>query len=266
METTNEPLSLLLHGIKRLRQNLIFGIIALIIATIAAFIMIFSIGYAIMRGELVNPVSVIAPMITITVFALIPSFLYFDGARKLSQWNTSFYFYAKLALILIIISIAYMPIEILVINSIVSSINKVISSTPTYPIIEAVRLVQGQVALILVVQIMISIVSRIMVIILVRIFRDLGEAIEEAISRTQPAGQTPSFALWKLSEATTFLTWSYILGLFSSLTRLVSSAISGIIGLIELILYIIGLVRGFGGLSEAESATYFLKHSGLPLI
>lgn len=268
MEAISEPAGLLLHGIKRLRQNLIFGIIALIIAIIAAFIMISSIAYAIMRGELVNPVLVIAPMITITVFALIPGFLYFDGARKLSQWNTSFYFYAKLALILIIISIAYMPIEVLVINSIVSSINKVISSTPTYPIIqveEVVRLVQGQVALILVVQIMISIVSRIMGIILVRIFRDLGEAIEEAISRTQPAGQTPSFALWKLSEATTFLTWSYILGLFSSLTGLVSSAISGIIGLIELILYIIGLVRGFGGLSEAESAIYFLKHSGLPL-
>ena len=269
MEATSEPLSLLLHGIKRLRQNLIFGIIALIIATIVAFIMIFSIAYAIMRGELVNPVSVIAPMITITVFALIPGFLYFDGARKLSQWNTSFYFYAKLALILIIISIAYMPIEVLVINSIVSSINKVISSTPTYPIIqveEVVRLVQRQLALILVVQIMISIVSRIMGIILVRIFRDLGEAVEEAISRTRPAGQTPSFALWKLSEATTFLTWSYILGLLGSLIGLVSSAISGIFGVIELVLYIIGLVRGIGGLSEAESATYFLKHSGLPLI
>ena len=84
MEAISELLGLLLHGIKSLIQNLIFGIIALIIATIAAFIMISSIAYAIMREELVNPVSVIAPMITVTVFALISSFLYFDGARKLS--------------------------------------------------------------------------------------------------------------------------------------------------------------------------------------
>jgi hypothetical protein len=269
MEAISEPTGLLLHGIKRLRQNLIFGIIALIIAIIAASIMIFSVAYAIMRGELVNPVSVIAPMITVTVFALISSFLYFDGARKLSQWNTSFYFYAKLALILIIISIAQMPIEVLVINSIVSSINEVISSIHTYSITqveEVARRVQGQVALLSVMQSMISIVSSIMGIILVRILRDLGEALKETISRAQPAGQTPSFALWKLSEATTFLTWSYILNLLSSLTELVSSAMSGIIGLIGLVLYIIGLVRGFGGLSEAESAAHFLKHSGLPLI
>jgi hypothetical protein len=84
MEATSELLVLLLHGIKRLRQNLIFGIISLIIATIVAFIMIFSIAYAIMRGELVNPVSVIAPMITITVLAPIPGLLYFDGARRIS--------------------------------------------------------------------------------------------------------------------------------------------------------------------------------------
>jgi len=145
-----------------------------------------------------------------------------------------------------------MPIEVLVVNSNVSSINKVISSTPTYSIIEVVRLVQGQVALILVVQILISIVSRIMAIILVRIFRDLGEAIEGAISHIQPAGQMLSFALWKLSEATTFLTWSYILGLLGSPTMLVSSAISSIFGIIKLVLYIIGLVRGWRIIGSRE--------------
>ncbi|MCC6054153.1 MAG: hypothetical protein LM589_02400 [Thermosphaera sp.] len=272
VEIDREGLMFLYNGVRRLKQYLIVAFIVLILGFILAIVLVLAIPpniEAIMESGRIPVELIIVPALITYILELIPTILYYHGARSSSKCFGELYGYAKASLLLLLISLVLLPIGVLTIYRVVDEANRILSTTQSWA---SVRVYAEKVGFVVwVVGTVKSIIGTVIAIYLVQIFRDLGELFISLLTRIRGSEESASsmlneeFAL-KLRDATNFLTWSYVVGflntLFSIIAKPFLSSLSGILSIIAIILYIIGLGYGYKGLSEIESVTeYYILHA-----
>jgi len=272
VEIDREGMKFLYNGVRRLKQYLTVTFIVMILGFILAIVLVLAIPpniEAIMESGHIPVELIIVPALITYILELIPIILYYLGARSSSKCFSELYGYAKVSLLLLLISFVSIPIGVLTIYRVVDEANRILSTTQSWA---SVRVYAEKVNFVVwVVGTVKSIIGTVIAIYLVLIFRDLGELFISLLTRIRGSEESASsmlneeFAL-KLRDATNFLTLSYVVGfldkLFSIIAKPFLSSLSGVSSIIVIILYIIGLGYGYKGLSEIESITeYYTLHA-----
>jgi hypothetical protein len=136
---------------------------------------------AIMESGRIPVELIIVPALITYILELIPIILYYLGARSASKCFSELYGYAKALLLLILISLVSLPIGILTIYHVVDEANRILSTTRSWA---SVRVYVKRVNFVVwVVGAVKSIISTVIAIYLVQIFRDLVELFISLLAR-----------------------------------------------------------------------------------
>jgi len=272
VEVDREDMKFLYNGVRRLKQYLTVTFVVMILGFILAIVLVLAIPSnieAIMESGYIPVELIIVPALITYILELIPIILYYLGARSASKCFSELYGYAKASLLLILISLALLPIGILTIYHVVDEANRILSTTRSWA---SVRVYVERVNFVVwVIGTVKSIIGAVIAIFLVQIFRDLGELFISLLTRIRGSEESVSSMLHEefalvLRDAANFLTSSYIVSSLDTFLNILakpfSSSLSGVSPIIVIILYIIGLGYGYKGLSEIESVTkYYTLHA-----
>jgi hypothetical protein len=250
-------------GCSRLKHYLLLQIVAFVIGiagVISIAIILVTQMLSAHRVDL-TPVFVYAMVLSILNFA--STVLYYDASRKLSIWSQKFKSYGVAALVIILITVALAPISAYLTISILDRVNSIVNkllelgSQVTTPEVlqELVLELNQQLQLLMLVSALIVLVTSIINIYLVGIFRDVKEAFVELLSSQQLEEYAYGYKLWRLDDATKFLRIALILMLIGDgFSYIGLRVINGLLGIVALVLWFLGVARAWGGLEEVRQS------------
>lgn len=250
-------------GCSRLKHYLLLQIVAFVIGiagVISIAIILVTQMLSAHRVDL-TPVFVYAMVLSILNFA--STVLYYDASRKLSIWSQKFRSYSVAALVIILITVALAPISAYLTISILDRVNSIVNkllelgSQVTTPEVlqELVLELNQQLQLLMLVSALIVLVTSIINIYLVGIFRDVKEAFVELLSSQQLEEYAYGYKLWRLDDATKFLRIALILMLIGDgFSYIGLRVINGLLGIVALVLWFLGVARAWGGLEEVRQS------------
>jgi hypothetical protein len=250
-------------GCSRLKHYLLLQIVAFVIGIAGVISIAIILVMQMLSAHRVDltPVFVYAMVLSILNFA--STVLYYDASRKLSIWSQKFRSYSVAALVIILITVALAPISAYLTISILDRVNSIVNkllelgSQVTTPEVlqELVLELNQQLQLLMLVSALIVLVTSIINIYLVGIFRDVKEAFVELLSSQQLEEYAYGYKLWRLDDATKFLRIALILMLIGNgFSYIGLRVINGLLGIAALVLWFLGVARAWSGLEGVRQS------------
>lgn len=243
-------------GVTRLQQYLSTLVIATILITIINISIATGVVYIITTGGSINPSLVITAFAVAFIIGLTPILLYYDATMSLVKWSNSFNRYKLIAFLLIITLIIQEPFTMYLTYVTISKINDIVATTTSKGFFPEIT--EELTTLLLIIRLigtLIYILSTIINLVLVAIFNTIKDEFTSFLNNILKPEEFYIYTVetWKLSDATSFLRIALILFLLTSLIiNIPIPIIPNITGLIGFILYITGVVRAYGCLSEIK--------------
>jgi hypothetical protein len=252
-------LRFLYSGVRWLKRHLVVSIVVMILGLLvgvfAALAILASVEEIMVARRIpLEPIMISAA--TAYVLGIIPRVLYYLGARDASKCFDRLHGYARASLILLLYSVVATPLVLVVVHWLVSEANRVLETAQDWITVrEHVERVNFIVSAL---NVTVSIIATLIAIYLVGVFRDIGELLVlTARMKIGEEGKWPMFGgelAIMLRDASSFLTWSYVVSIFETLVRPFTPLLSFALSIVALVLYIVGVARGYKGLSEIEAA------------
>jgi hypothetical protein len=256
---SGERLKFLYSGVRWLKRYLVVSIVVMIlgflVGVFAALAILASVE-EIMVARRIPPELIMIPVAIVYVLGIIPRVLYYLGAQAVSKCFDGLHGYAKASLILLLYSVMAAPLVLVVVHWLVSEANRVLETAQGWATIrEHVERINFIVSAL---NVVVSIIATLIAIYLVGVFRDIGELLViTARMKRGEEGKWPMFGgefATMLRDASSFLTWSYVVSVFETVVRPFTPLLSFALSIVALVLYIVGVARGYKGLSEIEAA------------
>jgi ABC-type multidrug transport system fused ATPase/permease subunit len=253
-----EGLRFLYSGVRWFKRHFVVSIVVMILGLLVgvfAALTILASVEEIMVARRIPPEPIMIPIAIVYVLSIIPRALYYLGARDASKCFDRLHGYARASLILLLYSVVATPLVLVVVHWLVSEANRVLEATQDWV---TVREHVGRVNFIVsALNVVMSIIATLIAIYLVGVFRDIGELLVlTARMKRGEEGKWPVFGgefATMLRDASSFLTWSYVVSILEAVVRPFSPPLSFALSIVVLVLYIVGVARGIKGLSEIET-------------
>jgi hypothetical protein len=257
-EVGGEKLRFLYSGVRWLKRHLVVSIVVMILGLLVgvfAALAILASVEEIMVARRIPPEPIMIPAAIVYVLGIIPRALYYLGARDASKCFDRLHGYARASLILLLYLVVVTPLVLVVVHWLVSEANRVLETAQSWATIrehfERVNFIVSAL------NVVVSIIAALVAIYLVGVFRDIGELLViTARMKRGEEGEWPVFGgefATMLRDASSFLTWSYVASIFETLVRPFTPLLSFALSIVALVLYIVGVARGYKGLSEIET-------------
>ena len=248
----------LYSGVRWLKRYLVMSIVVMILGLLvgvfAALAILASMeNIAVTRRIPLEPIMVSAAIVY--VLGIIPRVLYYLGARDASKCFDRLHGYARASLILLLYSVVATPLVLVVVHWLVSEANRVLETAQGWATIrEHVERVNFIVSTL---NVVVLVIATLIAIYLAGVFRDIGELLVLTTRvRRGEESKLPVFGgelATMLRDASSFLTWSYVVSIFEAVIKPFSPLLSFALSIVALVLYIVGVARGYKGLSEIET-------------
>lgn len=264
LEVDMEKLKFLYSGIRWLKLHLVMSIVAMILGVFWVLLIAAAI-FASVRELLVvkriplEPIMILSAVIY--VLAIILRVLYYLGARSASKCFDSLRNYKRVSLILIIYSVVMLLLLLEYLNRTINEINSALEIAQKWGSVnldiikEPIERAHSTFAAL---RAVLSIIATFMEIYLVGIFSDIGKLFATQMERDEESGLSMFHRKFvtMLEDATDFLRWSSIVSIF----EMIILPLSQLLAIVALVLYIIGVVKGYMGLSEIEPLIAYYIH------
>lgn len=264
LEVDMEKLKFLYSGIRWLKLHLVMSIVAMILGVFWVLLIAAAI-FASVRELLVvkriplEPIMILSAVIY--VLAIILRVLYYLGARSASKCFDSLRNYKRVSLILIIYSVVMLLLLLEYLNRTINEINSALEIAQKWGSVnldiikEPIERAHFTFAAL---RAVLSIIATFMEIYLVGIFSDIGKLFATQMERDEESGLSMFHRKFvtMLEDATDFLRWSSIVSIF----EMIILPLSQLLAIVALVLYIIGVVKGYKGLSEIEPLIAYHIH------
>jgi hypothetical protein len=264
LEVDMEKLKFLYSGIRWLKLYLTVSIAAMILGLFAVLFIAAAIFASVRELLVVKRIPLEPIMISSAVIyvpAIILRVLYYLGARSASKCFDSLRNYKRVSLILIIYSVVMLLLLLEYLNRTVNEINSALEiaqkwgSVSLNIIEEPIERARSTFAAL---RAVLSIIAAFMEIYLAGIFSDIGKLFATQMERDEESG-LPMFRgkfVTMLEDATDFFRWSFVVSIFG----VIILPLSQLLAIVALVLYIIGVVKGYKGLSEIEPPIAYYIH------
>jgi len=250
-------------GCSRLKHYLLLQVIALVIGIAGIISIAIILATQMLSAHRVDLTPVFVYAITLSILDFASTVLYYDASRKLSVWSQGFRSYSIAALVIILITVALAPISTYLTLSILDRVNSVINEllelgrqvTTPEVLQDLISELNQQLQLLMLASALTVLVTSIINIYLVGIFRDVKKVFVELLSSQQLEEYAYSYKLWRLDDATKFLRIALILMLIGDGFNYIGlRIINGLLGIVALVLWFLGVARAWGGLEGARQS------------
>jgi hypothetical protein len=253
-----EGLRFLYSGVRWFKRHFVVSIVVMILGLLVgvfAALAILASVEEIVVARRIPPEPIMIPIAIVYALSIIPYVLYHLGARAVSKCFDRLYGYARTSLILLLYLVVATPLVLVVVYWLVSEANRVLETAQDWTtVIEHFERVDFIVSAL---NVAVSIIAALIAIYLVGVFRDIGELL--VLTAHVKRGEEGEWLVFggefatMLRDASSFLTWSYVVSIFEAVARHFTPLLSFALSIVALVLYIVGVARGYKGLSEIET-------------